>query len=309
MAPYGDSKPSPAPPQPGAAAPGVLPAAPPLPGEQAAVGSPGPDGRPLTFLDVPGAPPATRGDGGSWILFALIGFVAGELAAYVLVVVAAALAGESGQLQKIETLAAPPEWYVGVSLVGLWLGFFAGPWLASRARGTGRLAADLGIRFRPVDAVGVVIGIGSQFAIDYAYAPFITNQSKFGAPTTRLTGASHGWGFLVIAVLTVVGAPFFEELFFRGLLLKGLARVLAPARLGPSTRRTAGLVVAVVADGLLFGLAHGEWAQLAGLAAFGMVLAVVSYRTGRLGMNMVAHASFNLVAVVAVLQSRGAVVH
>jgi membrane protease YdiL (CAAX protease family) len=29
-------------------------------------------------------------------------------------------------------------------------------------------------------------------------------------------------------------------------------------------------------------------------------LAVVSYRTGRLGMNMVAHASFNLIAIIAI---------
>jgi len=65
----------------------------------------------------------------------------------------------------------------------------------------------------------------------------------------------------------------------------------------------------VVLDGLLFGLAHAEWEQFAGLAAFGMILAFVSYRTGRLGMNMVSHASFNLVAVVAVAYSRGAVIH
>ena len=105
--------------------------------------------------------------------------------------------------------------------------------------------------------------------------------------------------------MTVVGAPFFEELFFRGLLFKALARVCTPLGVGPSARRTAGLVVAVVLDGLLFGLAHGEWEQFAGLAAFGMVLAVISYRTGRLGLNMVTHASFNLVAVIAVVNSRG----
>jgi membrane protease YdiL (CAAX protease family) len=38
-----------------------------------------------------------------------------------------------------------------------------------------------------------------------------------------------------------------------------------------------------------------------GLAFFGIVLSFVSYRTGRLGMNMVAHATFNLMAVVAVV--------
>lgn len=270
---------------------------------------PGPPGRAATFLDVPGSPPATRRDGWAWLLFAAVGFVAGEVAALVLVTVAAALAGESGQLSRIERMAAPPEWYVGVSLVGLWVGFLAGPWLASRARGTGRLAADLGIRFRPVDVLGVVIGLVSQFAIDLAYAPFVHNSKTFSAPTTKLTGASHGWGFAVIAVLTVVGAPFFEELFFRGLLFRSLARILSPALPGPSTRRAVAVAAAVVLDGVLFALAHGEWEQFAGLAVFGMVLALVSFRTGRLGMNMVAHATFNLVAVLAVLNSRGAFVH
>lgn len=297
MAQLGDTRPSPGAPS------GQRTRAAPPPGPAA-----GHD-RPATFLDVPGAPPATRGDGATWFFLAVVGFAVGELVAYVLVAIAAALAGDGNQLTRITRMAEPPEWYVGVSLVGLWVGFAVGPWLASRVRGTGRWLADLGVRFRPVDALGIVIGVGCQYAVDYAYAPFITNNSKFGAPTTKLTGASHGGGFLVIAVLTVVGAPFFEELFFRGLLFKALARLLTPARLGPSTRRTVGIVAAVVLDGVLFGLAHGEWEQFVGLAAFGMVLAVVSYRTGRLGMNVVSHASFNLVAVIAVAASRGAVVH
>ncbi len=71
----------------------------------------------------------------------------------------------------------------------------------------------------------------------------------------------------------------------------------------------AGVVTAVVLDGLLFGLAHGELVQLAGLAFFGIVLAAVSYRTGRLGMNMVAHATFNLVAIVAILGNGSGLVH
>ena len=73
--------------------------------------------------------------------------------------------------------------------------------------------------------------------------------------------------------------------------------------------RTAGVVLAVIADGLLFGLAHGEWVQLAGLAAFGIILAAVSYRTGRLGMNMVAHATFNLVAIVAIASGGSGLIH
>ena len=39
----------------------------------------------------------------------------------------------------------------------------------------------------------------------------------------------------------------------------------------------------------------------------GVALAAISYRTGRLGMNMVSHASFNLVAILAILSQRGGV--
>jgi membrane protease YdiL (CAAX protease family) len=100
-----------------------------------------------------------------------------------------------------------------------------------------------------------------------------------------------------------------EELFFRGLLFKALVRLFTPVSGGVTTARGVGVVVAVIVDGLLFGLAHGEWVQLAGLALFGMALAAISYRTGRLGMNMVSHASFNLIAVIAILGQRGGVIH
>jgi membrane protease YdiL (CAAX protease family) len=59
--------------------------------------------------------------------------------------------------------------------------------------------------------------------------------------------------------------------------------------------------LAVLVSGVLFGLAHAESLQLLGLAFFGVVLGTVSYRTGRLGMNMVAHASFNALALSAVV--------
>ena len=97
----------------------------------------------------------------------------------------------------------------------------------------------------------------------------------------------------MIGLATVVGAPFFEELFFRGVILRALARIFG--RLGG-----VGPVLAVVLSGLLFGVAHAESLQLLGLAVFGIILGVVSYRTGRLGMNIVAHASFNFLALTAV---------
>ena len=77
---------------------------------------------------------------------------------------------------------------------------------------------------------------------------------------------------MVIAIFTVVGAPFFEELFFRGVLLRSLARLFGNflGWVGPA--------LAMIVTGVLFGLAHAESLQLLGLAVFGVILSFVSYR-------------------------------
>jgi membrane protease YdiL (CAAX protease family) len=273
-------------------------------------GSPWGGGADVPFIDVAGSAPVDRTRGWRWVLYALAGFVVGQICAVIFGTVAGVIAGKTGaQLSHIATEAVPPEWYVVSTLVGLWVGFIGAPWLASRTQGTRHFFTDLGVRFRWVDLLGLVIGAVGQVAVGVLYYPFRNDIHNFNAPSQRLTGSSHGGGFLVIALFTVVFVPIMEELFFRGLLFKGLVRICVPASGQPQRARVIGVVAAVIIDGLLFGLAHGEWVQLAGLALFGMVLATVSYRTGRLGMNMVAHGSFNLVAVLSILHSGGGVIH
>jgi hypothetical protein len=272
----------------------------------------------LPFLDQPGAPPTTKTAAWRWLFYALAGFVVGQLVAGVFGIVSGHLAGKDAkQITAITSSNTPPEWYVLATLVGLWVGFFGAPWLASRMQGTRRLWADLGVRFKWVDLWGIAIGVGGQVVIALLYAPFQHDIHDFNGPSQKLTGGAHGGGFLLVALATVLLAPFMEELFFRGLLFRALARLCTPSGsasgVGVSSvsgrARGAGVVLAVILDGLLFGLSHGEWVQLAGLALFGVALAAVSYRTGRLGMNMVAHAAFNLVAILAILSDRGGVIH
>ncbi len=254
-------------------------------------------------------PPQAKRQAWIWLVYALAGFVVGQLAALVFGLVAGAVEGKTAaQMQAIATQSVPPEWYVVSTLLGLWIGFVGAPWLASRTQGTRNFVRDLGLRFRPIDLVGIAIGLGGQVLVALMYAPFQRHIHNFNGPSQRLTGAAHGGGFVVIAAATVLLAPFMEELFFRGLLLKALVRLCTPLR-AVGRARAAGVVVAVIVDGLLFGLAHGEWVQLAGLATFGAVLAAVSYRTGRLGMNMIAHASFNFWAILAIALSGSGVVH
>ncbi len=264
----------------------------------------------VPFLDTPWVPPRTKRQGWAWLLYALGGFLAGQVGALIFGEVAGLAAGKTAsQLTAIATQTVPPEWYVVSTLLGLWIGFVGAPWLASRTQGTRHFLRDLGVRFRLVDLAGIGIGIGGQIVVALMYAPFQHEIHDFNGPSQRLTGAAHGGGFVIIAIATVLLAPAAEELFFRGLLLKALVRLCTPLGAGPGGVRAVGVVVAVILDGLLFGLAHGEWVQLAGLAVFGMALAAVSYRTGRLGMNMVAHATFNLVAIVAIASNGSALIH
>ena len=59
--------------------------------------------------------------------------------------VAGAIAGKTAaQMQAIATASVPPEWYVVSTLLGLWIGFFGAPWLASRTQGTRNFVRDLG---------------------------------------------------------------------------------------------------------------------------------------------------------------------
>ncbi|MGA2521674.1 MAG: CPBP family intramembrane glutamic endopeptidase, partial [Acidimicrobiales bacterium] len=69
--------------------------------------------------------------------------------------------------------------------------------------------------------------------------------------------------------------------------------------------RVLGPVLAVVSDGVVFGLAHFEPLELLGLAAFGVVLAVMALRLGRLGPCIFAHATFNLIAILSVAYPTG----
>jgi uncharacterized protein len=119
----------------------------------------------------------------------------------------------------------------------------------------------------------------------------ITSTNHVSVPRQLPTGIRGGSVWLA-AILLLVAAPVSEELFFRGLLYKGLRTQLPFV--------TAGAISAV-----LFGLAHlqealpGPWqgaVLLVGvLSLVGFGFAFIYERRGTIVAPMAAHAVFNLI--------------
>jgi hypothetical protein len=94
---------------------------------------------------------------------------------------------------------------------------------------------------------------------------------------------THGPLLAGFAFLACIAAPFFEELIFRGFVFNALLRYMAAWG-------------AVVISAILFGFAHwqpGNEGAVIPLAAGGVVLALVYYRSGSLAASMLTHALFN----------------
>src|SRR5215469_14955174 len=137
---------------------------------QQALPEPAPPTKDVPFLDTPWVPPTTPRQGWYWLVFAVAGFVVGQLGATIFATVAGAIAGKTAaQISAIATATVPPEWYVVSTLLGLWIGFLGAPWLASRTQGTGNFVRDIGLRFRWIDLAGIVIGVAGQFLISAGY--------------------------------------------------------------------------------------------------------------------------------------------
>jgi membrane protease YdiL (CAAX protease family) len=123
--------------------------------------------------------------------------------------------------------------------------------------------------------------------------PF-TSNNPFGEETSRAGGPalSHGAGLAVLGVVMIGCAPLFEELLFRGVILRALRSRLSAAP-------------AVALQGLLFGAFHidprwglGNIGLVLVIAGMGIAFGVLAERTGRLGAGMLAHAIQNGVVFV-----------
>jgi membrane protease YdiL (CAAX protease family) len=148
-------------------------------------------------------------------------------------------------------------------------------------------AERLGLRLpeRKWRAVGLVIaGFFTVQIFEFFYVALVHPGNEQGL-TPDHWEPKHAAAYVVNGVIICTLVPFVEELTFRGL--------------GFSLLRPYGKWVATVGTGVLFGLSHGLVLALPIIVVFGCVLAWIREETDSVFPGMLAHATFNLIALVA----------
>ena len=194
--------------------------------------------------------------------------------------------GDALELERSDP--ALPLWTLPVGQIGLWAGLGLTAVVAATTRGNG-LRRDFGWSMRLSDIpVGLAFGVFAQIIVVWLiYAPF---QQFFDFDVSeaarQITDRAASPGDISLVMLgVVVGAPIFEELFFRGLTLRAFERKW-------------GAAVGVLASSVVFAAVHFQLLQFPALVAFGIIAALLVRRYKRLGPAIWAHVGFNLVAVI-----------
>ena len=182
-----------------------------------------------------------------------------------------------------------------MSVAGLWTGLFGTCVFVSRKYGTGRLTDDFGLGIRPSDIwAGLLAALACFFVVGVVGGIFA--GTRFHGSNTNIIRNQQGntAGVAVVTLIVAIGAPFFEELFFRGFLRRAFA-----ARIG---------LASIPAQAVCFGLAHyqfglglGNVSIVTATAALGVVLGYTAHVTKRLGAGMIAHGLFNFVVTLTIV--------
>jgi len=134
------------------------------------------------------------------------------------------------------------------------------------------------------NAAGLLLGaIVAIYVLEGVYNRVVDPGNEQGLTPSHWE-PSHAAAYVVNGAVICLWVPLVEELAYRGL--------------GYSLLERFGRWPAILAVGILFGLAHGLVLTFPVIAIFGCVLAWVRSRTDSVYPGMALHAAFNLVALV-----------
>ena len=183
--------------------------------------------------------------------------------------------------------SAAPTWVTVLTALCLWVPMVGGMWALARSVGAPSFRKEFGAVWRPIDVIGLPIGVLSQLVVvRLVYVPLESwwphtfGRSRVERNARDLYDRAHGFWLLALLVIVVVGAPLVEELVYRGLLQGAFRRRLND-------------IVAVVGVAAIFALVHFRPVEYPGLFVFGLILGTCAWRTERLAMGFMAHLAFN----------------
>ncbi|MEY4229955.1 MAG: hypothetical protein RLZZ362_804 [Actinomycetota bacterium] len=197
-----------------------------------------------------------------------------------------------GLFRPADSSVTAPVWVTALGAMALWSPIVVSIREVSRRYGSGSIRRDMRLSFRPIDLVGVPIGVLTQLVLlRLVYWPLEALwPGTFSSPQLEksardLYDSADGLWLLVLILIVVVGAPLVEELLYRGLLQGAFVRRVDD-------------VLAVVLVAAWFAIIHFRPVEYPGLFAIGLVLGVCALVTRRLGMSVVAHCAFNATGLI-----------
>lgn len=218
----------------------------------------------------------------------------------------------------METALSGP--FLFFSSVLMYLSWWGAAMIASKKRGLGKLSKDFWLTFR----WGRDISLGLLFAgmlraVEQGVFWLLENVIKMdleGLSNSEQIMDQQGIWFIIMGIVVAsICAPFFEELFFRGLVMQSLIRTFG--RIRTKSKRNPGQAgwfyrnrvwLGMVISSALFGIMHFQgdassvfhWIVVIQTGLIGLVLAFVVMKTKRLGLAIWTHVFFNLSGVVLV---------
>lgn len=132
--------------------------------------------------------------------------------------------------------------------------------------------------------IPMMFGMGFMAEVVTSWIP--TDSGVLGEWYQAFNGVfkSMAYDKVGMLIIVVIFSPIFEELIFRGIILKGLLN----NGMAPKT--------AIVLSSVVFGIVHGNPWQFLGAAMLGLVLGLAYYKTKSILLTMILHALNNLVA-------------
>lgn len=183
-------------------------------------------------------------------------------------------------------------------VMGSWAVFLVALSVASRRFGSGVWISDFAARFRPIDLIGIPVGVLTQLVlIPVLYVPLrglwpgTFSQQRIEERAQDLADRAHGSSTVLLVLIVVVGAPIVEELVYRGMLQRSLATAIEAAP-------------ALLVTAAWFSLIHLSPVEYPGLFLAGLVFGAAVLATDRIGPAIVTHAAFNATGIIMVLSNR-----